>query len=538
MMRTGIPLILLLVLTTASCGRRATVRQRAYESLDTVVRLYEAGVDSIDPQLLAPALAYFPEKGSAVEKGRLWYQWGYISLYQGDYDQAIVSFEKALVQTRLSGDLHLEGLICRAMADTYNRTYNTREDTVYLWRAWEAFGAAEDSLYQAETALRLVAAFMNAKRWDRADTLLKQVAPVSSSVPPLQAAFLGVMASYQLNAPSGDPAESVRCFEQAASAGWAFTDEKLCDWGYALYRAGRKEEALRLWDSLEQKHPEGFRQLQYRRYGMYCLEGETSLALPLLEESALRQDSTLRSQTSEAVSRAQRDYLEAVAEGERLRAAREQDMKRTILVVGVLLAALLALAGFLVWQEERERLVTVRHALELSEGMVKKLSEAERRHLNRINSLEHTVKSRKSELDDVRSGYLFMLRDGYRRLGRLFEDKVFAESQTQTETVMFKRVGEILKEIDGDEKGVRRLQEYIEEHLDHPLSGLRKDIPSLKDKDILLFCYLVIGYDAPLISVLMGTGKESTIYCWKNRLLDRIKKLPVSRARRYLDLIP
>jgi hypothetical protein len=213
-------------------------------------------------------------------------------------------------------------------------------------------------------------------------------------------------------------------------------------------------------------------------------------------------------------------------------------MRIAILLLGILTALLLAVIGFWRWQEERERLVTVRRALEESEGVVKKLSDAEHRHLNRIDSLEHTVRSRKSELEDIRSEYLFMLRDGYRRLGRLFEDKVFAESQAQTETVLYKRVGEILKEIDGDEKGARRLQDYIEEHLDHPLSRLRKDIPSLKDKDILLFCYLVIGYDAPLISVLMGTGKESTIYCWKNRLLDRIKKLPAPRAKRYLDLIP
>ena len=537
-MKDKSPLILIFCLLLAACGPRESMRQRAIHSLDTVVRLYEAGVDTIGFTLLEPAMDYFSEKGDPSTKGRLWYQWGYISYCHGDYDQAIVSFEKALDQTRLSGDHHLEGLICRAMADTYNRTYNTREDTLYLWRAWNAFGAAEDSLYQAETALRLAAAYMNAKKWDRAGALLEQVIPVSVHVRSFYGTCMNVMAVYELNSPYGDPARSLRCFEEAAAAGFAFSDDKLCEWGYALYLDGQRGKAFRLWDSLDRAHPEGLRQLQYRRYSMYCLEGETSLALPLLEASALRQDSTLRSQTSETVSRAQRDYLEAVAEGEKLRAVHERDMRIAILLLGILTVLLLAVIGFWRWQEERERLVTVRRALEESEGVVKKLSDAEHRHLNRIDSLEHTVRSRKSELEDIRSEYLFMLRDGYRRLGRLFEDKVFAESQAQTETVLYKRVGEILKEIDGDEKGARRLQDYIEEHLDHPLSRLRKDIPSLKDKDILLFCYLVIGYDAPLISVLMGTGKESTIYCWKNRLLDRIKKLPTPRAKRYLDLIP
>lgn len=529
--------LLIICLVAVSCGHRESLRQRAYHALDTVTRLYEAGNDSIDADLLAPALAYFPEKGDASTKAKLWYQWGYISLTHGYYDKAIVSFEKGLEQARIIGDYHLEGLICRAMADTYNRTFNIREDTVYLRRAMLAFGAENDTLYQAETALRLAAAFMNEREWEKAGVLLEQVVPVAERHRALYGPCMSVQASYSLNSPVEDVSKAVHCFEEAAAYGFPLSDEKLCDWGYALYLAGRKAEALHLWDSLDRAHPEGFPELLYRRYGMHCLEGEIREALPLLERSSILQDRILLDQTSEAVSRSQRDYLEAVAEGERLRAARELDRKRAAIAVGSLLIVLLSMATFILRQKARERLVTVRRALEESERMTKKLTEAEHRHLNKIHSLSYTVKSREQELNEIRSEYLFMLRDGYRRLGRLFEEKRFAESQNQSETVLFKRVSEILKEIDGDRKGILRLQDFIEEHLDHPISGLRKDIPSLKEKDILLFCYLVIGYDAPLISVLMGTEKESTVYCWKNRLLERIKRLPPARGRRYLDLV-
>ena len=530
-------LIVGLFLCLVGCVRPDSVRQRAIHSLDTVIRLYEAGCDSIDAELLAPALAYFPEKGDAATKGRLWYQSGYISYCHGDFANAIVSFEKALEQARLSGDRHLEGLICRAMADTYNQTYNSREDTAYLRRAWLAFGVESDTLYQAETALRLVAAYMNDREWKRAGDLLEQVVPISTRHPELYGICMSIQASYELDSPGGDPAKSVHCFEEAAAWGFPLSDDKCCDWGYALFLAGRKKEALDLWNTLEQRHPEGLQHLKVRRYQSYTLDGDYERALPLLEESAVRGDSILRIQTSEAVSRSQRDYQEAVAEGERLQAARERDRKRTILVVGVLMALLLSLTGFILLREERDRLNTARRALEESEAMVQKLSEAEHRHLNKIHSLTTSARTRQQELDDIRSEHLFMLRDGFKRLGRLFEDRRFAETQAQTETVLYKRVGEILKEIDGDEKGIQRLQDYVEEHLGHPLSNLRKDVPSLKDKDVLLFCYLVIGYDAPLISVLMDTGKESTVYTWKNRLLDRIKRLPPAKAQRYLDLV-
>lgn len=537
-MRNTIRLFLCISLCVAACNNPNSLRRRAYESLETVVRLYESGDDSIDVEMLAPALAYIPSKGDASAKGRLWFQMGYISYCHREFDKAIVSFEKSLEQTRLSGDRHLEGLTCRVMADTYNQTYNIREDTVYLKRAWQAFDTPEDSLYRAETALRLAAAYMNGGEWTKAGSLLEQVLPISQRNWGLLGPCMSVYASFLLNSPEHqDPARSLRYFETAGRIGYPLEDDRLCDWGYALFLVGREEEALRLWDSLDRVHPDGLLRLRYRQYGRYCIKGDTEKALALLESNSLDQDHLLRAQTSEAVSRAQRDYQEAVAEGERVNAARERDRKRAAWAVGILVSVLLALSGYLVWREERERLVTVRRALEESQQIQQRLLAAEQRHKNKIQALERRARNKESNLEEIRSDYLFIFRDGYRRLGKLFEDKQFAETQTQTESVLYRRVCEIVKDIDGDADGYRRLQQYIEDHLGHPIASLREDIPSISEKDIRLFCYLVIGYDAPLIAALMGVGKESTIYCWKNRLLGRIKKLTPAKAERYLDLV-
>ena len=513
------------------------MKRKAYASLEAVCELYASGANSIDPELLAPALAYFPSKGDPSTKGKLWYHWGLISASQGEFDKAIVSFEKALEQTHLSGDRHLEGLVCRAMADTYNWTYNIREDTIHLRKAWEAFEAVEDSMYRTEVALRLAAAYMNARKWDKADALLQEFMPICDRNPAMFGVGKMIYAAYLLNAPNGDPQLALRCLQDAQEAGYPMNDAKLCDLGYALYLNGQKDRALRLWDSLARIHPEGLLQLEYRQYNRYCLEGETEKALTLLENSASRQDSLLRIQTSETVSRAQRDYLEAVAEGERLTAARERDRKRTVWAVSILVLSLLAVTGIAIWQDQRERLDTARLALEESQRIAKRLSEAEHRHINKIHYLERNARTRESTLEEIRADYLNMLRDGYRRLGQLFEDKQFAETQVMTESVLYRKVCDTLKDIDGDSKGFKRLQDYIEEHLGHPIASLKADIPSLGEREIRLFCYLVIGYDAPLIASLMEVAKDSTIHTWKSRLVSKIRKLSVAKARRYLDLI-
>ena len=536
-MKSRIHILFFLLFCVVGCGGRPATKREAYESLDTVIRLYEAGADSIDAELLAPALAYFPSKGDAATKGKLWYHWGLIACQRGEYDKAVVSFERALQQAQQSGDRRFAGMVCRVMADTYNLTYNIREDTVYLRKAWEAFDAEADSLYRAEVALRLAAAYMNAREWTKAEGLLQECLPVCDRNGALFGIGKSIYASYLLNAPSGNPELALRCLREAEEAGLPMSDEKKCDLGYALYLTGQKDRAFRLWDSLARVHPEGLLQLQYRQYDRYCLEGDVEKALCLLERSATSQDSLLRIQASEAVSRAQRDYQKVVAEGERLVAAHERERKRMTWAFSILAVILLLQSGYAIWQDGRERLDTVRQALEESERMTKRLSEAEHRHINKIESLQRSARNREATLEEIRSDYLDMFRDGYRRLGRLFEDKQFAETQVMTESVLYRRVCDALKDIDGDSKGFQRLQDYIEDHLGHPIASLQEDIPALGEKDIRLFCYLVIGYDAPLIADLMGVAKDRTIHDWKSRLVTKIRRLPAAKAKRYLDLI-
>ena len=536
-MKSRIHILFFLLFCVVGCGGRPATKREAYESLDTVIRLYEAGADSIDAELLAPALAYFPSKGDAATKGKLWYHWGLIACQRGEYDKAVVSFERALQQAQQSGDRRFAGMVCRVMADTYNLTYNIREDTVYLRKAWEAFDAEADSLYRAEVALRLAAAYMNAREWTKAEGLLQECLPVCDRNGALFGIGKSIYASYLLNAPSGNPELALRCLREAEEAGLPMSDEKKCDLGYALYLTGQKDRAFRLWDSLARVHPEGLLQLQYRQYDRYCLEGDVEKALCLLERSATSQDSLLRIQASEAISRAQRDYQEVVAEGERLAAAHERERKRMTWAFSILAVILLLQSGYAIWQDGRERLDTVRQALEESERMTKRLSEAEHRHINKIESLQRSARNREATLEEIRSDYLDMFRDGYRRLGRLFEDKQFAETQVMTESVLYRRVCDALKDIDGDSKGFQRLRDYIEDHLGHPIASLQEDIPTLGEKDIRLFCYLVIGYDAPLIAALMGVAKDRTIHDWKSRLVTKIRRLPAAKAKRYLDLI-
>lgn len=509
-------------------------RQEAAAALEKTAALDRSGMDLMDPEILQPALSFFPSHGNEDERMRLWYYLGRIQFNRGEYVDAAVSFEMADEWAVKTGNLHFEGLINRSMASVFNRTLNVREDSLHLLRAIEAFEAAGDSLYAAEAGLRLAAAYYNDKKWSKAREQFGKVRPSAMQNEQLAFRYRLSMGSFLLDAPGENNwPEALDLFEEALAFSGRLPVEKSIDYGYALTLAGREREGLHLWDSLERMYPEGLMLLDYRRYSYYKLKQDPWDALPCLERSAQLQDTLLRSQTSEMVSRSQRNYLEAVAREERSEMERQRDLHRGLFAGGILLVVLLALANVIIIQKERAKRLESQQTLDDTRRLVSRLEETEKRYLTKIHTLNRDVRNTRSALETIRSEYLYLFRSNYRQLGELFEANYYAKSDTS----LSRKVGDILKGIDGNHSGNYQLMQFIEEKLDRPLTHLKEDIPELKEEELWLFCYLVIGYDASLISLLMDINNLNTVYSRKNRLLERIRRLPPSKSRRYLSLI-
>lgn len=188
-------------------------------------------------------------------------------------------------------------------------------------------------------------------------------------------------------------------------------------------------------------------------------------------------------------------------------------------------------------RKERAGCAALKRDLAKAEKLVRSLADAERRYRNRIHSLQKELRSSRAEAEAVRTGYLYMLRNGYRRMGELYEMRQFAGTMIESGAVLCQRVDDYLKEINGDPEGFKALVKFLDESLGGAVSGLKEDLPDLGEEDVRLFCYLVIGFDAPLISSLMGIDNMNTVYSRRNRLRGKIKSLHADKVRRYLALV-
>ena len=202
----------------------------------------------------------------------------------------------------------------------------------------------------------------------------------------------------------------------------------------------------------------------------------------------------------------------------------------------VALVVVLVVAIVLV-RKERARCAALKQELAKAEHLIGKLTDAETRYRNRIHSLLKELRDSRTEAENARAGYLYMLRNGYRRMGTLYEMRRFAGTMKHSGVVLCQKVDDYLKEINGDPEGFKALAKFIDDSLEGAVSGLKEDLPDLGEEDIRLFCYLVVGFDAPLISSLMGIDNMNTVYSRRNRLRGKIKSLHTSKARRYLALV-
>ena len=203
-----------------------------------------------------------------------------------------------------------------------------------------------------------------------------------------------------------------------------------------------------------------------------------------------------------------------------------------LLVKGAFLAAFfLSLVELFLLRREKARAAALRAELaEISRRECLE-RESERQHLNKIHRLNRELREWGRREGKTRQAHLAALRWAFGWLGRIYEESVSEERLDRT-------VRDLLGETGVAPEDAAALVSFLNENLDGVADRLQQDVPALGEADILLFCYEVVGYDASLISRLMGMKSKNTVYSRKKRLRDRIRKLPPAKAVRYLELLP
>jgi hypothetical protein len=218
----------------------------------------------------------------------------------------------------------------------------------------------------------------------------------------------------------------------------------------------------------------------------------------------------------ESLASYQRDYYQAELESS------EYKVKtRTMGLIGVIVIAVLVviiicliLNKYLTKQkEEKEKL------LEYAEEIRRQLSEAE-----------------KNDYPALKRKYLSLYKTRFETIGSLSEQYIQAEGRSDIESLMFKKVVTLIKEIKNDSTNRAKFEAMLDEDLDMIMTNLRKEMPKFSETDFAIFSYLVVGFDATTISRLLDISVNN-IYVHKHRIRTRIEERQPEHASQFLEML-
>ena len=535
-------------------------KETALYSLLYTMALDKNYKDPMDESLIEPAVRYYSRHGDPDTRLKAFFYKGRISLYNGHYDEAILSYMEGYQYIDKCKDYKYCGFLCEDISRCFINTYNQDEALKYLNSAQDYFDKSKNETAQYIISAFLATIYMNKKDWAKADSVFRTVEGKTLPLYIRQNIY-ELRAKYYTYSPNPDYSLANEFYSETISLGSNLLFSSLCSYAYSLDRAGRYKDADRVLSELDtlvkDVHANQYRydnvrsQIQENR-------GSYKEALQYLKESLTYQNEEIEKQLQNSAVKAQRDFFVT-----QKTLAENVIIKQRARMMYMALACLLLLWVFLLFfrmqrkklqkekndyaevaeisrsklqESEEARLIEKKHFDELLEETARlkdKLSGTEKT----VSSLESIVSDRDKSLSDLRMEYSHMYKEKFRYLGELSETYFRASEFKEPQQHVYEKVQRLIKDISGDQVGQQRFERMIDKNLDNIMKHFREDFPHYSEEDYRFISYMFVGFDSTTLLVIFGMPSQSAVYMKKNRIKNNILKSSSQYKEFYLRML-
>ena len=471
----------------------------AHHALLHAMSLDKNFIDVADDSLARVAVNYYSEHGPDKYHARSLYYLGLAYFYQNDYKKAIVEFTKAEELARYSDSLYL-AMTKIAQADTYAKTYNLIEGEKCLRDACY-ISAKNGDLYNLQVAkLRLAQSLFNSNNDDEAHRILDEL--IYDEATDVKVKYVAsVTKVFVLVSHQDACTEALDIYDVMTENEEIFDYMSFKDywaWAYALNAVGRKEEAQGL---LEQLVLEESGTSSYWQYMIAKSDGSMQLALKHLEDYIKYNDVEVSDALRQSLALSQRDYYESQSE-----LSKSQARSSRLWMLVILLSCALGLVFIVIsvlWY-------------------VKKQNHIKEQYILYINEIRRQLgESKREDYPALKKKYMSLYKSKFELIGELCEQYIYSQGLVNAEKSIYKKVVSLVDDFTSDYTNKEKFEAMLNEDLDNIMSNLRAEMPSLKEKDYMIFSFLVIGFDVTTISILLNIT-PNTIYIRKSRIKHQI----------------
>jgi len=299
---------------------------------------------------------------------------------------------------------------------------------------------------------------------------------------------------------------------------------------YLLARLKRHGEAEILLERLS-AYPATYSS-HWWRYKIEKERGNIERSVLLLEESIRLQNLLVREKICQSVFKAQSNYFKHAV----ISARQEKTIlrQRYILAILLLIVGLSRVTLFFIRKKsliskEKDKLLLAMDESEKMLGIMKLDFE------ERFSLIKEESAHQKEKVVELQKMYACLYQRQFSEIGKYYDASFNCNPDKASQKITKQVAAEInlvLSEISVRHGNQSKFEDRINRDADNIIAKIRKDYPRYSEDDIRFICYIVAGFDATTISVLMNmTGENARVR--KHRIRMRMLRDAGENAELY-----
>lgn len=489
-------------------------RSEAHHALLHAMALDKNYIDVTDDSLASVAVRYYSKHGPKKYLARSLYYKGLSYFNNGQYDKSIIELSKAESEASISDSLYL-GFIKVLQSNIYNINYSESTSINLLEEALSIYTSLHSEYYMFIAKHELAIAYTNIERYDDAEKLLKELISSDKLNTRILTKSLGDYAFLLAVRSNPNFKEAVEFYEKTATVedGRYMSKQDYWVWAHALAETGDFDRSQQIVDMLSPIDTSGT--AYYWQYEIAKIKGDKDKAFELFEEFSRKNNQEVVQILKQSISSVQRDYYQSQYE--------ISDYKlrvRSLILYIVTLSSIIviALIVFSVIRYRRRKDAEKEYYISYAEEVNRQLDEF-----------------KNGTYSALQKKYISMHKEKYETLQTLFEKFLQSDGRIDAEKLVYKKVVSLINELKEDIQNSSRFDKILDSELDGIMTNLKTEFPKLNQRYYMLFGYLALGFNYPIISHFMGCS-ENAVRIIKNRLKSTIKNSDAEHKSEFLEV--
>lgn len=488
---------------------------RAHHALLHAMALDKNYIDVTDDSLALTAVNYFQKRGPKKNYARSLYYLALSYYYNEQYDKSIIELSKAETLAEKYDSLYL-GFSKVLQADIHSINHDEQAELEALIQALNVYYQLNEEYYINVAKNRLAASYINNEKYDEARMLLDELIESHELNKRMKIKAIGDYAFLMATRPDANYSIASECYEKVASeeGGKYMSAQDYWVWAYALSEIGDFDRSRKIVDGMKQIDSSGT--AYHFMYMIAKNEGDTEKALDYLEQFCDRNNDEVVQILKQSISGIQKDFYQSQYEIADFKAANRLLVMICIITAAILLIAISAIL-----------LIRYRRKKEQEKEQYIRYAEEVNRQLRDFKLNTYSLSQKK---------YISIYKSKYETLGTLFDQYIQSGGRIDSERIVYKKVVSLIDELRGEIENSEGFEAMLDADLDGIMTKLHTELPDLKKKDFSLFGYLVLGFDATIISHFMDCT-VNTIYIRKSRLKKVIEESDADHKQLFMEVI-